>query len=144
MSHLDIFSTSYGQKKGQESNWQFDSWPLKVRNQPNSSVCRWSVTHCWKALKESYKFVSDLVPIGGQSKKLWMPKISGVKTGTVSRLHFRSPGKKRHSDASATKRRRKYYMGESGGFPQVWAVVNQLSPRLPVACPNTKSVQNEF
>jgi len=25
MSHLDICSTSYGQKKGWESNWQFDS-----------------------------------------------------------------------------------------------------------------------
>jgi hypothetical protein len=30
MSHLDIFSTSYGKKKGHESNWQFDSRPLKV------------------------------------------------------------------------------------------------------------------
>jgi len=35
-------------------------------------------------------------------------------------------------------------MGEGGGFPQVRAVVSQASPRLPVACPNTKSVQNEF
>jgi hypothetical protein len=25
MSHLDICSTNYGQKKGRESNWQFDS-----------------------------------------------------------------------------------------------------------------------
>ncbi len=32
MSHLDIFSPSYGQKKGWESNWQFDSQPLKVGN----------------------------------------------------------------------------------------------------------------
>jgi len=32
MSHLDIYSTSYGKKKGHESNWQFDSWPLKVGN----------------------------------------------------------------------------------------------------------------
>jgi hypothetical protein len=39
MSHLDICSTSYGQKKGQESNWQFDSRPLKVRNQPDSGAC---------------------------------------------------------------------------------------------------------
>jgi len=35
-------------------------------------------------------------------------------------------------------------MGEGGGFPRVRAVVNQVSPRLPVACPNAKSVQNEF
>ncbi len=32
MTHLDIWNTSYGQKKGWKSNWQFDSWPLKVRN----------------------------------------------------------------------------------------------------------------
>jgi len=44
MSHLDICSTSYGQKKGWESNWQFDSWPLKVGNWPDSDVCRRSVT----------------------------------------------------------------------------------------------------
>ncbi len=25
MSHLDIYSPSYGQNKGRESNWQFDS-----------------------------------------------------------------------------------------------------------------------
>jgi len=32
ITHLDIWNTSYGQKKGRESNWQFDFWPLKVRN----------------------------------------------------------------------------------------------------------------
>jgi hypothetical protein len=35
-------------------------------------------------------------------------------------------------------------MGEGGGFPRVQALVNQVSPRLPVACPNTENVQNEF
>ncbi len=30
MSHLDICNTSYGRKKGRESNWQFDSRPLKI------------------------------------------------------------------------------------------------------------------
>ncbi len=44
MSHLDIFSPSYGQKKGRESNWQFDSRPLKVRNRPLSDVCSKSAT----------------------------------------------------------------------------------------------------
>jgi len=40
MSHLDICSTSYGKKKGRESNWQFDSQPLKVGNRPNPDACR--------------------------------------------------------------------------------------------------------
>jgi hypothetical protein len=34
MGHLDIYNPSYGQKKGRESNWQFDSRPLKVGNRP--------------------------------------------------------------------------------------------------------------
>jgi hypothetical protein len=31
-------------------------------------------------------------------------------------------------------------MGEGGGFPRVWAVLSQVSPKLPVACPSTKGV----
>jgi len=69
-----------------------------------------------------------------------MPKVPRVQTETVSRLHFGSFGKKNHLDASVAESCREYYMGEGGGFPQVRAVVNQVSPRLPVACPNTKSV----
>jgi hypothetical protein len=50
IGHLDICSPSYGQKKGQESNWQFDSQPQKVGNRPFLDVCRWSVMGRWKAL----------------------------------------------------------------------------------------------
>ncbi len=56
MCHLDICSPSYGQKKGRESNWQFDSQPLKVGNRPLSDVCWRSATWRWKALEESYNF----------------------------------------------------------------------------------------
>jgi hypothetical protein len=138
MSHLGICSSSYGQKKGRESNWQFDSRPLKVGNRPESDVYRRSATWRWKALKESYKISSDLVLIRGLSKELWMPKVSGVQTGTVSGLLLESPKKKCHSDVASTESCREYYMGEGGGFPQVRAVVSQVSLVLPVACPNTK------
>jgi hypothetical protein len=61
IGHLDICSPSYGQKKGRESNWQFDSRPLKVGNRPAPDV-RWgSATRSWKALKDSYNFGLDLV-----------------------------------------------------------------------------------
>jgi hypothetical protein len=30
MTHSDIYKTSYGKKKGRESNWQFDSRPQNV------------------------------------------------------------------------------------------------------------------
>jgi len=29
-------------------------------------------------------------------------------------------------------------MGEGGGFPLVWAVVSQVNPESPMACPSTK------
>jgi hypothetical protein len=105
-------------------------------------VCRWSATHYWKALKESYKFALDLVPIGGRGEKLRTPKVPGVQIDIVLKLHFGSLEKKCHLDANAAERHREYYMGEGGGFPRVRAVVSQVSPRLPVACPNTKSVPN--
>jgi len=119
MSHSDIYSTSYGRKKGRESNWQFDSRPLKVGNRPDPGLCKWSVTHRWKALEKSYKFSLDLVPIRGLSRELWAPKVPGIKLGTVSRLLLESPRIKSHSDASATEQHREYYMGEGGGFPRV-------------------------
>ncbi len=50
MTHSNIFNTSYGKKKGRESNWQFDSRPWNVGNRPNFRACRWCMTHRWKAL----------------------------------------------------------------------------------------------
>jgi hypothetical protein len=52
------------------------------------------VTHRWKDLKESYKFASDLIPIGGLSKELWATKVPRVQIRTVSRLLLESPRKK--------------------------------------------------
>jgi hypothetical protein len=58
--------------------------------------------------------------------------------GTVSGLSLGSPGTKSHLDVAPMEWRRIYYMGEGGGFPRVRAVVSQISPKLPVACLNTK------
>jgi len=73
-----------------------------------------------------------------------MPKVPGVQIGTISGLHFGSSRKKSHLDVNATESYREYYMGEGDGFLRVRAVVSQVSPRSPVVCPNTESVQNEF
>jgi hypothetical protein len=40
MIHLSTYNTSYGQKKGQGSKSQFDSWQLKVRNDLDLGVCK--------------------------------------------------------------------------------------------------------
>jgi hypothetical protein len=69
-----------------------------------------------------------------------MPKVPGVQTGIVSGLPLGSPETKGHLDVAPVEWRRVYYMGEGGGFPRVWAMVNQVSPKLPVACLSTKGV----
>jgi hypothetical protein len=84
MTHLDIWNTSYGQKKGQESNWQFNSQPLKVKNQPDSLSCRWRATYHWKALNEGYNFSLDFISIKGLHAKLYGPKVAKVPTLTIS------------------------------------------------------------
>jgi len=55
-------------------------------------------------------------------------------------LFLGSPGTKNHLDVGAAGRHREYYMGEGGGFPRVWAVVNLVSPKLPVAYLSTEGV----
>jgi hypothetical protein len=64
--------------------------------------------------------------------------MAGVQTGTVSGLLIKSPRIKSHLDVGAMERCRKYYTGEGGGFPRVRAVVNLVSPELPVVRPSTK------
>ncbi len=128
IDHLDICSPSYGQKKGHESNWQFDSRPLKVGNRPLLNIRIKSATRRWKAFFEGYKFGSNLVPIGDRGEKLWCPKVPRVQTGTVSGLHFGSPGKKCHSSASAAEWHREYYREDGGDTSRVRAVVCHVNP----------------
>ncbi len=56
IGHLDICSPSYGQKKGRESNWQFDSRPLTVGNRPLPDIRFGSAIRRWKDLDEGYNF----------------------------------------------------------------------------------------
>ncbi len=90
IGHLDICSPSYGQMKGRESNWQFDSRPLKVRIRPAPNV-RWgSATCCWKDLDKGYKIGLDLVPIRGWGEELWRSKFPGVQPRHI-RDNFGTP-----------------------------------------------------
>jgi len=81
IGHLDICSPSYGQKKGWESNWQFDSRPRKVGNRPLPDVRFGSATWRWKDLDEGYNFGSDLIAIQLCSRELWQFKVPGVPLG---------------------------------------------------------------
>jgi hypothetical protein len=127
IAHLEIWNTSYDQKKGRESNSResasFDSRPLKVGNRPEILGCRRRATYRWKALDESYNFASDrisirglLISIRGLLAKLW---------------GFKVPGEKSHLDVGPVESHRVYYKGKGGGFPQVQAVVSLVCPCCP-------------
>jgi len=90
IDHLDICSPSYGQKKGRESNWQFDSRPQKVGNRPLPDLRIERAIRRWKDLDEGYKFGSDLVAIRPGSRELWAPKVPGLHPGQF-RDNFRTP-----------------------------------------------------
>jgi len=126
IGHLDICRPSYGQKKGRESNWQFDSRPLKVGNQPLPDVRIKSAIRVEKISTRATTLVqtssrSDLA-VGSYE----LPKSRDSTRdsfGTISGLQLGSPGKKSHLDVTSAERHKVYYMGEGGGFPQVRAVV---------------------
>jgi hypothetical protein len=123
ITHLDIWSTSYGQKKGRESNCQFDSRPEKVENRLDLLDCRGHATYCWKTFNKSYNFASNHILIRGFLAKLWSSKVTRVPTGAISGL---SLGEKSHLDVGSVASHKVYYKGEGGGFPQVRAVVSQM------------------
>ncbi len=110
-------------KEGQESNWQFDSWPLKVTNCPNFLACRWRAIYHWKDLNKGYNFALNFILIEGLHTKLWAPKVAGVQT----------------LGAGPMARHKVYYKGEGGGFSQVWALVSLVSSCLLVTRSCTKS-----
>jgi hypothetical protein len=96
IAHLDIWNTSYGQKKARESNQSasFDSRPIKVENRPEILGCREHATYRWKGLDETYNFASDGNSIGGLLQKLWGFKVAGVQSCAISGLPRESPGTK--------------------------------------------------
>jgi hypothetical protein len=90
IGNSDICSPSYEQKKGRESNWQFDSRPLKVGNRCLPEIRSELATWRWKDLDEGYNFGSNLVAIQVCSRELWWFKVPGVPSGQF-RDNFGTP-----------------------------------------------------
>jgi len=127
IAHLDIWNTSYDQKKGRESNWQFDSRPEKVKNQPDLLGCKQPTTYRWKELQLCFR--SHLNP-------RFACKVMGLQSCESPSWHdFGTPTResqeKTHLDVGPVERCRVYYKGEGGGFPQVRAVVSLVCPCCP-------------
>jgi hypothetical protein len=90
MTHLGTWNTSYDQKKGWESNGQFDSQPLKVRNRPDSLVWRWCATYHWKDFDKGYNFALDCISIWDMHTKLWVSKVLEVLVFRILEQFFRT------------------------------------------------------
>jgi hypothetical protein len=104
-------------------------------------VCKRHAIYRWRALDHGYNFALNLITIEGLHVKLCAPKIIGVLIAGISGLPLGSLETKGHLDVAPVESYRENYKGEGGGFPQVQVVVSLVSPRLPMACPSTKSVQ---
>jgi hypothetical protein len=137
IGHLDICNSRYGQKKVRESNWQFDSRPLKVGNRPLPDV-RIEIAICRsKDLDEGYKFGSDLVAITLRSRELWAPEVPGLQPGQFWDSNLGVPGKSvirvqvRRSGTEYTIGRMVVAPPESGPWCVLWS-------KVPVTCPNTQ------
>jgi len=113
ITHLDIWNISYDQKKGRESNCQFDSWPEKVGNRPDLLGWRGRATYRWKDLDENYNFAWNFISIRCLLAKLWGSKVTGVLTNPISGV----PKEKSHLDVGSMASHKVYYKDEGGGFP---------------------------
>jgi hypothetical protein len=129
IAHLDIWNTSYGQKKG----------PLKVENRPDFHACRWRATYCWKALNEGYNFASDLISI-----KVCMQSYGAPKSRESQPWQFQNS----HLGVSRQKAIWMWALWRGVEYTIRGKVVASPSPSrgescvsvLPVARPNTKGV----
>jgi hypothetical protein len=108
-----------------------DSWPLKVRNRPNSLACKQRLTYRWKDLDEGYNLSLDLIAIEGLHKKFCALKVARVAIVGILGLPLGNPRTKSHLDVAPVEKRKVYYKGEGGGFPQIRTVVSLVC----VSCP---------
>jgi hypothetical protein len=139
IAHLNIWNTSYGQKKGPESNSRefasFDSRPLKVGNRPEILGCKKRATYRWKGLDETSNFASDDELIGDLLRKLWSFKVARVPKmrdfGTLTRESWESRDKMAIWMPPLRRVTEYTIRGEGGGFPQVRAVVSLVCSCCP-------------
>ncbi len=116
--HLDIQNTSYGQKKGRESNWQFDSWPEKVGNWLDLFGCRQRATYRGKLSMRATTLLeitlrSEVCLQSYGAPKLWESRLAGFPDS-----HSGVLGETSHSDVGPVERSRVYYKGKVVASPK--------------------------
>jgi hypothetical protein len=109
---------SYNQKKGQESNWDFDSQPqIPFKQKPNDFRLG-HVIHHWKKKFKHYKILPLHAPNTLFLRKIECPKFWDIKNPNLGSL-----GKKCHLDVAPTESHIIYYRDGSGASSQgLWVV----------------------
>jgi hypothetical protein len=115
MIQLSIYSTSYGQKKGQESRCHFDFQPLKVWNRFEILAFRWHATYFWKALNKGYNFSFNPISIKGL-QEIMASKLAKISVSRFWRYLTWESHEKFYFGAEPVVNHRSYYKRESGGF----------------------------
>jgi hypothetical protein len=124
-----IWNTSYGQKKGRESNCQFDSWPEKIESRPDLLDYRGRATYRWKDLNDRYNFALGCIAIWSLFTKWWGSKVTIIPTGMISGLPLGSPRREKSFGWRLCGQPQSIlYKGEGGDFPQVRAVMSLVCP----------------
>jgi hypothetical protein len=86
--HLHLICISYDQKKGRESNWEFDSRSQTLWKQGSNEFWLGHVIHCWKGHFEGYKILHSHL----QKKLIWKryerPKSWDSKSFSFETPHF--------------------------------------------------------
>jgi hypothetical protein len=109
--------------KSRESTWL---WCVQVGCDTPLESSRWGIQLCFRPHCDQ------------RFAQLCALKVVGGPVVEISRRPLGSPETKNHLDVAPMESCKVYYMGKGDGFPWVRAMVNLVSPKSPVVCPNTK------
>jgi hypothetical protein len=140
MGHLNICNTSYGKKKGWESNWQFDSRPIKSRESTGPQGVQVKCDTSLENSRQELQVCFRPHPNSRFEKRVTSPQsVKSPNRDSFGTPPWESWDKKPFGCRCREEAQRILYGGR-WWLPRVQAVVSLVSPKSPVACPNTKSV----
>jgi len=80
------------QKKGRESNWQFDSQPLKVWNRLDFLMCRWRAIYYWNLLIKATTLLQTSYQSEVCTQSYWSSKSREFQVWEFQGSHLGVPG----------------------------------------------------
>jgi len=116
--HLDLIWMRYDQKKGQKSNWEFDSWPQIPFEKRSNNLQLGHAIHHWKDLFQGYKIVPSHAPNMIFKGRHEHPKSFETTRVPIFRILLESPRKKCHLNVAPMESHKIYYREGSDASSQ--------------------------